>query len=68
MRAPRSYDVKWVEAEAEAVPKFEDQAGRSKPLFVLMKCGLEVARMGNGANGNELQRLLEQHCGEKKAV
>ena len=50
------------------MPKFEDQCGKSKPLFIFYKMGLEVARMANGANGNELQRLVEQHCGEKKAV
>ena len=66
----RSYDVKWVEAQAEGIgdPKFEDQHGKSKPLIVLMKCGLEVARMGNGANGNELARLVEANCGDKKAA
>ena len=63
-----SYDIKWCEVKAEAVPKFEDQCGKSKPLFVFFKMGLEVARMANGANGNELQRLVEQHCGEKKAA
>ena len=63
-----SYDIKWCEVKAEAVPKFEDQCGKSKPLFIFFKMGLEVARMANGANGNELQRLVEQHCGEKKTV
>lgn len=62
-----SYDIKWVEVCAEGVGKFEAQRGRSKPLFVLYKCGLEVARLDNGANGNDLARLVAKHCGEKKA-
>ena len=62
----RSYDVAWFEVCADNVTKFEAQQNHSKPLFVLFKCGLEVARMANGANGNELARLVAEHCGEKK--
>ena len=61
-----SYDIKWCEVKAEAVPKFEDQCGKSKPLFVLYRSGLELDRMADGANGNELARLVEKHKGEKK--
>ena len=43
------------------------QVNKSKPLIILFKCGLEVARM-NLANGNELARLVQTHCGEKKEV
>ena len=66
-----SYDIKWVEVCADEVAKFgegfEPTIG-SKPLIIMYKMGLEVARMDKGANGNELQRMLEKHKGEKKAV
>ena len=62
-----SYDIKWVEACAEGIVKFEAQRGKSKPLFVLYRSGLELDRMADGANGNELARLIAAHCGEKKA-
>ena len=52
---------------AEEVAKFSDQNLGSKPLVILYKMGLEVARMDKGANGNELARLLAANCGEKKA-
>jgi len=61
------YDIKWVEACADNIPKFDYQVNKSKPLIILFKCGLEVARM-NLANGNELARLVQTHCGEKKAA
>ena len=61
-----SYDIKWVEACAEGIAKFEVQRGKSKPLFVLFRSGLELDRMANGANGLELARLVEKHKGEKK--
>ena len=53
---------------ADDVAKFSEMGLGSKPLVILYKTGLEVARMDKGANGNELARLLERHCGEKKAV
>ena len=66
-RAIPSYDVKWIEVCADEVEKFKGQQG-SKPLIILFKMGLEVARMDKGANGNELQRLLSAHSGEKKSA
>ena len=61
------YDIKWVEVCADDVAKFADMGVGTKPLFIFFKTGLEKARM-DGANGNELQRLVEQHCGAKKAA
>ena len=63
--ARRSYDVKFVEVCAEGVQKFEAQRGRSKPLFVLFKTGLEVGRL-NEANGNALEALVQKNKGSKK--
>ena len=66
--SPCRYDVKWLEVCADNCTKFQEQNIGSKPLIIMYKMGLEVARMDKGANGNELARLVAQHCGEKKAA
>ena len=62
---PRSFDIKWMQVCADEVTKFKDMGLGSKPLFILFKSGLEKARMDKGANGNELQRIVEANKGDK---
>ena len=60
-----------MEACADELTKFKTEGGEprtAKPLFILYKMGMEVGRMANGANGNELQRLIAANCGDKKAA
>eukprot|EP00322_Chrysochromulina_rotalis_P003562 CAMPEP_0115861942 /NCGR_PEP_ID=MMETSP0287-20121206/17920_1 /TAXON_ID=412157 /ORGANISM="Chrysochromulina rotalis, Strain UIO044" /LENGTH=116 /DNA_ID=CAMNT_0003316347 /DNA_START=59 /DNA_END=409 /DNA_ORIENTATION=- len=58
------YDVVFVEALAEKIPGFAEQAGKSRPLIVFYKGGNEIARITR-AHGNELARIVAQHAVKK---
>ncbi len=59
-----SYDIKFVQAQADEIEQLAEQKEKSKPLFLLYKNGGEVARMV-GANAMELQRQVTKHAKKK---
>uniref|UniRef100_A0A7S4I1X1 Thioredoxin domain-containing protein n=1 Tax=Prymnesium polylepis TaxID=72548 RepID=A0A7S4I1X1_9EUKA len=53
------YDIKWVQAQVDDIELLEEQIEKSKPLFLFIKGGEEVARMP-GASAVELQSQVEK--------
>ncbi len=61
------FDIKFVQAKADAIKALAEFAlpARSKPLFLFIKGGKEVARM-DGANPVELEKLVTANATKRQ--
>lgn len=61
------FDIKFVQAKADAIKALAEFAvpARSKPLFLFIKGGKEVARM-DGANPIELEKLVTANATKRQ--
>ena len=61
------FDIKFVQAKADAIKALAEFAlpARSKPLFLFIKGGREVARM-DGANPVELEKLVTANATKRQ--